>query len=605
MVAIGLSPAVAQRHGQLAGSSLTDFVIDENAQFGSALSRTRAASAIAAVPRKLLAMHMVQTGMAAPYGGGVFPPPVNGVAGVVGAAGAAGDVKPPPPVPVKEENAGAPQQAPPAGGPQVPPAAGAPHPSAPGAPTAASFSPPPPPNGVDQQAIGTDLKGQPKRLHVSNIPFRFRDPDLRAMFGQFGPILDVEIIFNERGSKITFNMDDNGGRDKIRGNTSRRQPASGRPVCIFSVFASSTFKCTSSSHTTGEQRNSQGTDEKTADGAERKTKRPNRAVSIAIQRVKEEEDPYGRAPLSEEKDMSDNRIRSHECEGFRKTDFDEPVDNERNPGLKSSHLVSSRRRDFVSLAVETCAVVPRRAAWSPGCPKTDSDEFSKAAALRGVAIQRGRVGAARAAFPTGAAALALARNPTPLAAAAAAATALHPFAPTYGREYADPYLGHGIGPVAGYGHVGYCKVKATLNATPGLNSPRDSYLCRQPFTEEATTGSRHTKWTVGSEARESLPSYAPLYSAEDMTRDTQSRRSRHRHFTIIEITIREATRWTLLRLLAHTGFIGHQFSCGATSPRTTEETSEAFHWPLTSRSSVQREVAAKHRLSSCTEPREA
>jgi RNA binding protein fox-1 len=32
-------------------------------------------------------------------------------------------------------------------------------------------------------------------LHVSNIPFRFRDPDLRAMFGQFGEILDVEIIF--------------------------------------------------------------------------------------------------------------------------------------------------------------------------------------------------------------------------------------------------------------------------------------------------------------------------------------------------------------------------------------------------------------------------
>ncbi|KAH1001686.1 hypothetical protein HUJ04_005668 [Dendroctonus ponderosae] len=48
----------------------------------------------------------------------------------------------------------------------------------------------------------TDLANQPKRLHVSNIPFRFRDPDLRAMFGQFGPILDVEIIFNERGSKV-------------------------------------------------------------------------------------------------------------------------------------------------------------------------------------------------------------------------------------------------------------------------------------------------------------------------------------------------------------------------------------------------------------------
>ncbi|XP_011329913.1 RNA binding protein fox-1 homolog 3 isoform X8 [Ooceraea biroi] len=395
--------------------------------------------------------HMVQTGMAAPYGGGVFPPPVNGVAGVVGAAGAAGDVKPPPPVPVKEENAGAPQQAPPAGGPQVPPAAGAPHPSAPGAPTAASFSPPPPPNGVDQQAIsevfqaavagmaaaaaaaggggqqpvptpgagnetnpeggveaatlapvtsgattpatatqGTDLKGQPKRLHVSNIPFRFRDPDLRAMFGQFGPILDVEIIFNERGSKVN-------------NATARVQ-----------------------------------------------TKKPPTVPNVCVQ-------------------------------------------------------------------------------------------WPEAAALRGVAIQRGRVGAARAAFPTGAAALALARNPTPLAAAAAAATALHPFAPTvyydpflaahaatqdpnyrlqlewpqatadaaaaaaaaspllktplstaqqatyaaaatytavaaraygaaaaaaqpvagyaavagYGREYADPYLGHGIGPVAGYGATVY------------------------------------------------------------------------------------------------------------------------------------------------------
>ncbi|KAJ8344943.1 hypothetical protein SKAU_G00291360 [Synaphobranchus kaupii] len=54
----------------------------------------------------------------------------------------------------------------------------------------------------------SEAKGTPKRLHVSNIPFRFRDPDLRQMFGQFGKILDVEIIFNERGSKgfgfVTF-----------------------------------------------------------------------------------------------------------------------------------------------------------------------------------------------------------------------------------------------------------------------------------------------------------------------------------------------------------------------------------------------------------------
>lgn len=50
-----------------------------------------------------------------------------------------------------------------------------------------------------------------------------------------------------------------------------------------------------------------------------------------------------------------------------------------------------------------------------------------AAALRGVAIQRGRVNTTRAAFPASAAALALARSPGSIA-AAAAATALHPFA---------------------------------------------------------------------------------------------------------------------------------------------------------------------------------
>lgn len=32
-------------------------------------------------------------------------------------------------------------------------------------------------------AGGDPSKNQPKRLHVSNIPFRFRDPDLRTMFG--------------------------------------------------------------------------------------------------------------------------------------------------------------------------------------------------------------------------------------------------------------------------------------------------------------------------------------------------------------------------------------------------------------------------------------
>uniref|UniRef100_A0A8C6M4N9 RNA binding protein fox-1 homolog n=1 Tax=Nothobranchius furzeri TaxID=105023 RepID=A0A8C6M4N9_NOTFU len=75
-------------------------------------------------------------------------------------------------------------------------------------------------SGSDEESSG---KAQPKRLHVSNIPFRFRDPDLRQMFGQFGKILDVEIIFNERGSKgfgfVTFESasEADRAREKLNG----------------------------------------------------------------------------------------------------------------------------------------------------------------------------------------------------------------------------------------------------------------------------------------------------------------------------------------------------------------------------------------------------
>lgn len=39
------------------------------------------------------------------------------------------------------------------------------------------------------------------RLHVSNIPFKYRKEHLATMFSSFGVVLDSEIIFNERGSK--------------------------------------------------------------------------------------------------------------------------------------------------------------------------------------------------------------------------------------------------------------------------------------------------------------------------------------------------------------------------------------------------------------------
>ncbi|XP_050466322.1 RNA binding protein fox-1 homolog 3 isoform X8 [Cataglyphis hispanica] len=391
--------------------------------------------------------HMVQTGMAAPYGGGVFPPPVNGVAGVVGAAGAAGDVKPPPPVPVKEESAGAPQQQPPAGGPQVPPAAGAPHPAAPGAPTAASFSPPPPPNGVDQQAIsevfqaavaaaaaaaaggggqqpaptpggnetnpeggveaatlvpvtsgattpatatqGTDLKGQPKRLHVSNIPFRFRDPDLRAMFGQFGPILDVEIIFNERGSKV----------NNATARVQTKKPPTVPNVCVQWPEAAAL-------RGVAIQRGRAGTP---------RTTFPTSAAALALVR--------NTGPLAA-------AAAATSLHPFAPTVYYDP--------FLAAHAATQDPNYRLQLEwpQATADAAAAAAAASPllKTPLSTAQQATYAAAATYTAVAARAYGAAAAAAQ-------------PVAGYAAVAG--------YGREYADPYLGHGIGPVAGYGATVY------------------------------------------------------------------------------------------------------------------------------------------------------
>ena len=45
------------------------------------------------------------------------------------------------------------------------------------------------------------FNSSPSRLHISNIPFRFREHHLAMLFSNFGEVLDSTIIFNRLGSK--------------------------------------------------------------------------------------------------------------------------------------------------------------------------------------------------------------------------------------------------------------------------------------------------------------------------------------------------------------------------------------------------------------------
>ncbi|XP_074116045.1 RNA binding protein fox-1 homolog 2 isoform X5 [Cotesia typhae] len=389
--------------------------------------------------------HVVQTGMAAPYGGGVFPPPVNGVTGVVGAAGAAGEVKPPPPVPVKEENTGSQQQAT-SGGPQIQTTQGTQHQTAPGAPAATSFSPPPPPNGVDQQAIsevfqaavqaaavqaaavaaansggqqpaptsggteaspeggvesnslvpvtsgattpatatqGTDLKGQPKRLHVSNIPFRFRDPDLRAMFGQYGPILDVEIIFNERGSKV----------NNATARVQTKKPPTVPNVCVQWPEAAAL-----------------------------------RGVAIQRGRV----GPATRAAFPAGAALA----------------------LARNPGPLAAAAAATALHPFASTVYYDPFLAAHAATQDPNY-RLQLLQAAAAAAAASPLLKTPLSTAQQATYAAAATYTAVAARAYGAAAAAAQPVAGYAAVAGYGREYADPYLGHSIGPMTNYGATVY------------------------------------------------------------------------------------------------------------------------------------------------------
>ncbi|XP_064071707.1 RNA binding protein fox-1 homolog 3 isoform X4 [Vanessa tameamea] len=264
---------------------------------------------------------------------------------------------------------------------------------------AAGAAPPAPP---DKTLVPVSQASQPKRLHVSNIPFRFRDPDLRNMFGQYGTILDVEIIFNERGSKgfgfVTFanSGDAERARERLHGTV-----VEGRKIEVNNATARV------------------------------QTKKSPAVPNVCVQwpeglRVSGVTWPWlGAAPAAT---PAPPLVLAPRAAQRRSVYYD--------PFLAAAATADSNYRlQAAKPAAEAAAAAAAAAAPLLKSPLTTAQHAAAAAAAANYGA------AARAA--------AAAVNAAP------APAALAPLAATYGREYADPYLGHGIGPVTGYGTAVY------------------------------------------------------------------------------------------------------------------------------------------------------
>ncbi|XP_028037636.1 RNA binding protein fox-1 homolog 1-like isoform X3 [Bombyx mandarina] len=255
---------------------------------------------------------------------------------------------------------------------------------------------------------------QPKRLHVSNIPFRFRDPDLRNMFGQYGTILDVEIIFNERGSKgfgfVTFanSGDAERARERLHGTV-----VEGRKIEVNNATARV------------------------------QTKKPPTVPNVCVQWPEGETSPFvsgagslrGAAvlrarsprpaphtlPHAQHALLPRAAAYAHHLHAYAPVYYD--------PFLAAAATADSNYR------LQAAAAAAAAASPLLKSPLTSAQHSALAAA---------------AAANYGAAARAAAA-----VSAAPAPTALAPVPATYGREYGDPYLGHSIGPVTGYGAAVY------------------------------------------------------------------------------------------------------------------------------------------------------
>ncbi|CAH1169378.1 unnamed protein product [Phyllotreta striolata] len=383
--------------------------------------------------------HMVQTGMTAPFPGAAAATPA-GYPAQNGEVKAGTEEKPavpgllPPPAGAPAPGAGPPFSPPP---PQPPSTAEPPASIACGqaAQTKTTFNceqakpetengpsaPPPtsePSDGTNSSATqaATELsKNQPKRLHVSNIPFRFRDPDLRAMFGQFGPILDVEIIFNERGSKgfgfVTFanSADAERARDRLHGtvvegrkievNNATARVQTKKPPALPAVPVIQWSDATLRAGVAAIQR------------GRARAAYPAAAAAAAAA-------AFARHPAP---------LTAGALHGYTPVINTLPMDGSvyYDPFLTAHPADPNYTR--LQAAAAAAAATPLLKT-----PLSTAQQASYAAAATYTAVAA-RYGAAAAAQPV----------------AGYAAVA------GYGRDYADPYLGAGIGPMAGYGAAVY------------------------------------------------------------------------------------------------------------------------------------------------------
>ncbi|XP_047510536.1 RNA binding protein fox-1 homolog 1-like isoform X1 [Pieris napi] len=266
-------------------------------------------------------------------------------------------------------------------------------------------------SSTEKTLVPVSQASQPKRLHVSNIPFRFRDPDLRNMFGQYGTILDVEIIFNERGSKgfgfVTFanSGDAERARERLHGTV-----VEGRKIEVNNATARV------------------------------QTKKPPAVPNVCVQW------PEAQSALRGAVVMRGSPRPTAHAQSFQPM-----LPRAASAYASPLHAYAHVYYDPFLAAAATADSNYRLQAVKPAA-EAAAAAAAAAPLLKSPLTSAQHAAAAAAAANYGAAARAAAAAAV---SAAPAQAALTPLAATYGREYADPYLGHSIGPVTGYGTALY------------------------------------------------------------------------------------------------------------------------------------------------------